>query len=66
MEGLDIWIVQFSSPSLFMHNPGSLSVTVRYAVTIRTVYVLNTSYTVQVVLSNLPALLRSELCFSGT
>lgn len=49
-----------------MHNPGILSVSVRYAVTIRRVYVLNTSYTVQAVLSTLLALLRIELCFSGT
>lgn len=70
MESLDI---QNFLPTLgpntclsLMHNPGILSVSVRYAVTIRRVYVLNTSYTVQAVLSTLLALLRTELCFSGT
>lgn len=51
--------------SLFIHKPGTLSEQVRYTVTVRSVYVVNTSYTAQAVLSTLPASLSAELCFSG-
>lgn len=69
MEGLDIWRVQLSSQirspapvCLFIHNPVILSLPVRYAVvTTIGLYVLNTSYTTQAVLSALPAsFLRSR------